>query len=98
MFLDGILFIVGVMSVCVDGYNRVWVGLNGNGFDLYDWKNDCFVLVLNDYFWNGDVVFSMLEDDEYILWFIINVEMYYIDIFLDGVVLKIYIYMVDDGL
>ena len=23
------------MSVCVDGYNRVWVGSNGNGLDLY---------------------------------------------------------------
>ena len=45
------------------GYNRVWVGSNGNGLDLYDRKNDRFVSVLNDYFRNGDVVFSMLEDD-----------------------------------
>ena len=29
----------GAMSVCVDGYNRVWVGSNGNGLDLYDRKN-----------------------------------------------------------
>ena len=62
---DGTLSTVGAMSVCVDGYNRVWVGSNGNGLDLYDRKNDRFVSVLNDYFRNGDVVFSMLEDDEH---------------------------------
>ena len=62
------------MSVCVDGYNRVWVGSNGNGLDLYDRKNDRFVSVLNDYFRNGDVVFSMLEDDEHTLWLTTNAE------------------------
>ena len=33
---DGTLSTIGAMSVCVDGYNRVWVGSNGNGLDLYD--------------------------------------------------------------
>ena len=86
------------MSVCVDGYNRVWVGSNGNGLDLYDRKNDRFVSVLNDYFRNGDVVFSMLEDDEHTLWLTTNAEMYHIDIPLDGAAPKIHTYTVDDGL
>ena len=71
---DGTLSTVGAMSVCVDGYNRVWVGSNGNGLDLYDRKNDRFVSVLNDYFRNGDVVFSMLEDDKHTLWLTRNVS------------------------
>ena len=58
-------------------------GSNGNGLDLYDRKNDRFVSVLNDYFRNGDVVFSMLEDDEHTLWLTTNAEMYHIDIPLD---------------
>ena len=95
---DGTLSTVGAMSVCVDGYNRVWVGSNGNGLDLYDRKNDRFVSVLNDYFRNGDVVFSMLEDDEHTLWLTTNAEMYHIDIPLDGAAPKIHTYTVDDGL
>ena len=95
---DGTLSTIGAMSVCVDGYNRVWVGSNGNGLDLYDRKNDRFVSVLNDYFRNGDVVFSMLEDDEHTLWLTTNAEMYHIDIPLDGVAPKIHTYTVDDGL
>lgn len=95
---DGTLSTIGAMSVCVDGYNRVWVGSNGNGLDLYDRKNDRFVSVLNDYFRNGDVVFSMLEDDEHTLWLTTNAEMYHIDIPLDGAAPKIHTYTVDDGL
>lgn len=95
---DGTLSTVGAMSVCVDGYNRVWVGSNGNGLDLYDRKNDRFVSVLNDYFRNGDVVFSMLEDDKHTLWLTTNAEMYHIDIPLDGAAPKIHTYTVDDGL
>lgn len=95
---DGALSTIGAMSVCVDGYNRVWVGSNGNGLDLYDRKNDRFVSVLNDYFRNGDVVLSMLEDDEHTLWLTTNAEMYHIDIPLDGSAPKIHTYTVDDGL
>lgn len=95
---DGSLSTMGAMSVCVDGYNRVWVGSNGNGLDLYDRKKDCFVSVMNDYFRNGDVVFSMLEDDEHTLWLTTNAEMYHIDIPLDGTAPKVYTYTVDDGL
>ena len=74
------------------------MGSNGNGLDLYDRKNDRFVSVLNDYFRNGDVVFSMLEDDEHTLWLTTNAEMYHIDIPLDGAAPKIHTYTVDDGL
>lgn len=95
---DSTLSTVGAMTVCVDGYNRVWVGSNGNGLDLYDRKNDRFSSVLDDYFRNGDVVFSMLEDDKHTLWLTTNAEMYHIDIPLDGSKPKVHTYTVDDGL
>lgn len=95
---DGTLSTIGAMTVCVDGYNRVWVGSNGNGLDLYDRKNDRFSSVLNDYFQNGDVVFSMLEDAEHTLWLTTNAEMYHIDIPLDGSRPQVHTYTVDDGL
>lgn len=89
---------VGAMSICVDGHNRVWVGTNGNGLDLYDRKEDRFKSVLNNYFLSGDVVFSMLEDDDHTLWLTTNSEMYHIDMPLDGSEPHVRTYTVDDGL
>lgn len=85
------------MSVCVDGYNRVWVGSNGNGLDLYDRKNDRFVSVLNDYF-GMEMLFSVCWRMMSILYDTTNAEMYHIDIPLDGAAPKIHTYTVDDGL
>ena len=95
---DGGLSTIGAMSICVDGYNRVWVGTNGNGLDLYDRKKDCFVSVLNDCFRNGEVVFSMVEDDAHTLWLTTHTEMYHLDIPLDGSEAKVHTYTVEDGL
>lgn len=89
---------VGAMSVCVDAYNRVWVGTNGNGLDLYDRKEDRFKSVLNNYFLSGEVVLSMLEDDDHTLWLTTNSEMYHIDMPLDGSEPRVRTYTVDDGL
>lgn len=89
---------VGAMSICVDGYNRIWVGTNGNGLDLYDRKEDRFKSVLNNCFLNGDVVFSMLEDNDHTLWLTTNSEMYHIDMPLGGDEAHVRTYTVDDGL
>lgn len=95
---ENTLSTVGAMSICVDGFNRVWVGTNGNGLDLYDRKEDCFKSVLNNYFLSGDVVFSMLEDNDHTLWLTTNSEMYHIDMPLDGTEPQVRTYTVDDGL
>lgn len=95
---DNSLSTVGAMSLCVDGYNRVWVGTNGNGLDLYDREEDRFKSVLNTYFLGGDVVFSMLEDSDHTLWLTTNSEMYHIDLPLDGSAPRVRTYTVDDGL
>lgn len=95
---DGSLSTIGTMCVCVDSYNRVWAGTNGNGLDLYDRKEDRFVSVMNDYFLNGDVVFSMLEDNDKTLWLTTNSEMYHIDMPLDGKAPAVQTYTVEDGL
>ena len=70
----------GAMTLCVDGYNRVWAGTNGNGLELFDRKNNCFKPVLTDYFTNSDVVFSILEDNQHTLWITTNSEMLHINI------------------
>lgn len=96
--MDNSLSTVGAMSLCVDRYNRVWVGTNGNGLDLYDRKEDRFKSVLSNYFLSGDVVFSMLEDNDHALWLTTNSEMYHIDMPLDGSEPHVRTYTVDDGL
>ena len=70
---------VGAMSLCIDSYNRVWAGTNGNGLDLYDEATDCFTSMFNSCFEPGDVVFSILEDDNRTLWLTTNAQMYHID-------------------
>lgn len=95
---NGLLSTAGVMTVCVDGYGRIWVGTNGNGLNLYDKENDCFIPVLNDYFQNGDVVFSLLEDNKNSLWLTTNAEMFHISIPLNDSQPRIQTYTVDDGL
>lgn len=89
---------VGALSICVDSYNRVWVGTNGNGLDLYDRKEDRFKPALSNYFLSGDVVFSMLEDHERRLWLTTNSEIYHIDMPVDGSEPNVRTYTVDDGL
>ena len=95
---EGSLSTAGTMCICVDSYNRVWVGTNGNGLDLYDREKDCFVSVMDDYFLNGDVVFSILEDNNRTLWLTTNSEMYHIDMPLDGKEAVVQTYTVADGL
>lgn len=55
---------VGALTLCIDSNNRIWAGTNGNGLNLYDTHNDSFIPAFNTYFEPGDVVFSMLEDNE----------------------------------
>lgn len=96
--IDNSLSTVGAVSLCVDRYNRVWVGTNGNGLDLYDREEDRFKSVLSNYFLSGDVVLSMLEDNDHTLWLTTNSEMYHIDMPLDGSEPHVRTYTVDDGL
>lgn len=70
---------VGAMTLCVDSQNRIWAGTNGNGLDLYDPDTDRFVSVFDNCFEAGDVVFSMLEDNDNTLWLTTNSQMYHID-------------------
>ncbi len=89
---------MGAMALCVDSYNRIWAGTNGNGLDLYDKEKDCFVSVLDEYFKDGDVVFSMLEDNQKTLWLTTNSGLYHIDIPIDGSSPVIHTHTVEDGL
>lgn len=89
---------IGVMCICVDHHNRVWVGTNGNGLDLYNREKDRFEPVMSNYFLNGDVVFNILEDNQNTLWLTTNSEMYHIDMPLDGKNPEIHTYTVEDGL
>lgn len=88
----------GTMNICVDHYNRVWLGTNGNGLMLYDRKKDRFVPILTDYFANGDVVFSILEDEKHTLWLTTNSEMLHLDMPPDGGEPTVQTYSVEDGL
>lgn len=88
---------VGAMTMCADSKNQIWAGTNGNGLDLYDEKNDCFQSVLNDQFEQGDVVFSMIEDNTQGLWLTTNTKMYHIDInHIDAA--HIHTYTMEEGL
>lgn len=69
---------VGALTLCIDSNNRIWAGTNGNGLNLYDTHNDSFIPAFNTYFEPGDVVFSMLEDNEKGLWLTTNSKMYHI--------------------
>lgn len=89
---------IGAMTLCVDSYNRIWAGTNGNGLDLYDGQQDRFVSVLNEYFKDGEVIFSMLEDDRKTLWLTTNSGMYHIDIPIDGGSPVVHTYTAEDGL
>lgn len=89
---------MGAMTLCVDSYNRIWAGTNGNGLDLYDRQSDCFVSVLDEYFKDGEVVFSMLEDEQKTLWLTTNSGMYHVNIPIDGTAPVVHTYTEEDGL
>ena len=89
---------IGAMTLCVDSYNRIWAGTNGSGLDLYDREQDCFVSMLDGYFKDGEVVFSMLEDEQKTLWLTTNSGMYHIDVPVDGSSPVIHTHTVEDGL
>lgn len=89
---------MGAMTLCVDSYNRIWAGTNGNGLDLYDKSRDCFVSVLDGHFNGGEVVFSMLEDEQKTLWLTTNSRMYHIDVPIDGSSPVVHTHTVEDGL
>ena len=89
---------VGAMTLCVDSYNRLWAGTNGNGLNLYDRKQDRFISVLDEYFKDEEVIFSMQEDDWKTLWLTTNKGMYHIDIPIDKDSFLIHIYTQEDGL
>lgn len=71
---------IGAISLLVDSNDRVWAGTNGNGLDIYDRTNDCFVSVYNDIFDEGDVVLSIIEDNTGNLWFPTYTKMFKLSI------------------
>ncbi len=89
---------MGAVTLCVDSYNRIWAGTNGNGLDLYDKEQDCFAPVLDGYFKDGEVILSMLEDDQKMLWLTTNSQMYHINIPIDASSPVIHTHTVEDGL
>ncbi|WP_455587104.1 hybrid sensor histidine kinase/response regulator transcription factor [Bacteroides sp.] len=95
---EGTLSLMGTMTVCVDGYNRVWVGTNGGGLSLYNREKDAFIPMFTEYFMKGDVVFNIQEDDGHTLWLTTNSEMYHIELPPNGDVGRVHTYTVDDGL
>lgn len=89
---------IGAMTLCVDSYNRLWVGTNGNGLDLYNRKEDRFVSMFDEYFDQGEVIFNLMEDDKKTLWLTTNSEMYHISIPIDDSEATLHTYTVEDGL
>lgn len=90
---------VGAMTLCADSYGRVWAGTNGCGLTLYNTAKDCFVPALEETFENGDVIFSMLEDERKDLWLTTNARMYRIHVpSAKGGLPDVHAYTTEDGL
>lgn len=89
---------IGAMTLCVDSYNRVLAGTNGNGLNLYDREQDRFVPILSEYFKEEEVIFSMQEDDQKTLWLTTGKGMYHLDAPVDKKNFSIHIYTQEDGL
>lgn len=88
---------VGAMSICIDNYGRIWAGTNGNGLSLFNKAKDRFIPIFNTYFEAGDVVFSILEDNNHTLWLTSNSQMYHINA-KDINRPRIYTYTMEEGL
>lgn len=89
---------IGAMTLCVDSYDRLWVGTNGNGLSLYNKGQDRFVPMFSSQFDSGEVIFSLIEDDDKTLWLTTNAEMYHINLPVDGSNPIVHTYTIEDGL
>lgn len=89
---------IGAMTLCVDSYGRLWVGTNGNGLSLYNREQDRFVPMFSSQFDSGEVIFSLIEDDDKTLWLTTNAEMYHINLPVDGSKPVLHTYTIEDGL
>jgi len=56
-----------------DKKERIWIGSDGSGLNLFDRESDTFISVHKDWNLPGDVVSSILEDDNGNLWLGSNV-------------------------
>lgn len=85
-------------SLCIDSKNRIWVGTDGDGLNLYDRKKDCFVSMFNRQLYSGEVVSNILEDNDGTIWFTTNSEMLHLTTSPEGEIEDIRSYTVSDGL
>lgn len=82
-----------VLTIFEDSHNRIWVGTNGGGLNL--WKEpDQFVCFNTDHGLPGNVINGILEDSSGFLWISTNKGLARFDYD----ILKVRVYDIDDGI
>lgn len=62
-------FIVNNATLCLeDSKHRLWIISNSGGLFRYDAEKDCFMSVNQEYHWDIDRIYSILEDQNGTLW------------------------------
>jgi len=94
---DGTLNSSMVTTVYCDAIGRVWVGTDGSGLSLYNYKNDIFVPVHMRWNLPGDIVSSILGDASANLWIGSNMGLFSLKVSPDTTRVKFRVYTSHDG-
>ena len=86
-----------VTALYCDAYGRIWVGTDGSGLSLYNYKSDLFVPVHMKWNLPGDVVSSILGDSSANLWIGSNMGLYSLKVSPDTTHVNFRVYTSRDG-
>lgn len=95
---NGLLSTNDIACLCFDSNNRLWVGTDGDGLNMYDRSKDRFFPLAHESLYSGENVSNILEDHNGTIWFTTNSEMVHLTTTPDGKVQDILTFTASDGL